>query len=310
MIISMKTARHFFALLPLSAAIAAAQTGGPATAVTPVVTVTVPQVQTTTPVVPATVRPLEPAVIVPLGTVSTIEGLGETSLTLDVTNGIRAVLPSRVTVPPGETVRVTGPASFGRTVQWSKNGAPIPGATNNPLTLANVSSSDAGTYTMITVDPLAIAVPSQTLILGVGPSNRLLNLSTRATVTGGAGDQGIVSGFVVGSGGRDKRLIIRAIGPSLSLFGLSGALRAPILRIFDSSGRPYENGYFYPAVVGGPTYESDLAESLARTGAFPIPSGTRDAVVMMPFAPGNYSAQVTSGDGTSGTVLLEIYEVP
>jgi len=80
--------------------------------------------------------------------------------------------------------------------------------------------------------------------------------------------------------------------------------------VLDGNGRPYENAYVYPPVVGGPTYESDLAESLARTGAFLIPSGTRDAVVMKPFVPGSYTAQVTSADGSAGTVLLEIYEVP
>ena len=42
---------------------------------------------------------------------------GETSLTLDVGFGIRAVPASRVTVPVGETLRLTGPASGGRPVQ-------------------------------------------------------------------------------------------------------------------------------------------------------------------------------------------------
>jgi hypothetical protein len=120
----------------------------------------------------------------------------------------------------------------------------------------------------------------------------------------------LVSGFAVEAGTQPKKLILRAIGPSLAMFGVTSPVRAPVLRIFDSKGQPYTNGYVYPAVVGGPTYESDLAESLARTGAFPIPAGTRDAVLMMPFLPGSYTAQVTSGDGTAGTVLLEIYEVP
>ena len=48
----------------------------------------------------------------------------------------------------------------------------------------------------------------------------------------------------------------------------------------------------------------------ARCGAFPIPRGTRDVVVMMPFTAGLYTAQVTSADGGTGTVLVEIYEVP
>ena len=34
------------------------------------------------------------------------------------------------------------------------------------------------------------------------------------------------------------------------------------------------------------------------------------AVVMMPFPAGLYTAQVASGDGTAGTVLVEVYEVP
>jgi hypothetical protein len=127
---------------------------------------------------------------------------------------------------------------------------------------------------------------------------------------GTGGDQGLVTGFVVSATGQGKKLILRAVGPSLSLFGVSGSLRAPVLKIFDSNGQPYENGFVYLAVVGGPTYESDLAESLARTGAFPIPSGAGDAVRMMPFLPGSYTAQVTSGDGSTGAVLLEIYEVP
>ncbi len=234
---------------------------------------------------------------------------GETSLTLDIGFGIRAVPPSRVTVPAGETLRLTGPASGGRPVQWLKNGRGIPGASKNPLVIPFITSADAGTYTVILVDPLLLPVPSQSLILGVGPTDRLLNLSTRAIV-GAAADQGLVSGFVVTANSSGKKLILRAVGPALAGFGVTNPLRTPVLRVFDGNGKIYQAGFVYPAVVGGPTYASDLAESLASTGAFPIPVGSRDAVVMMPFVSGSYTAHVTSGDGTSGTVLLEIYEVP
>ncbi len=197
----------------------------------------------------------------------------------------------------------------GTTYSWTKNGRALPGTFSNILTLTGVNSSDAGTYACLFSTPTTLPASSQSLILGVGPTDRLLNLSTRANVGSGA-DQGIVSGFVVGSSTQGKKLVIRAVGPSLAAFGVANPLRAPVLRIFDGSGKTYENGYAYPAVVGGPTYESDLADSLTRAGAFPISAGTRDAVVMMPFAPGSYTAQVTSGDGSAGPVLLEIYEVP
>ena len=93
-------------------------------------------------------------------------------------------------------------------------------------------------------------------------------------------------------------------------FGVANPLRQPVLRIFASTGKIYDNGYVYPAVVGGLTYADDLAGSLAKVGAFPIPANTLDVVVMLPFTPGSYTAQVSSGDQTAGDVLLEIYEVP
>lgn len=233
---------------------------------------------------------------------------GETTLTLDVGFGIRAVPAARVTVPSGETLRITAPKlSDATTYIWTKNGRALPGQSGNVLVIDHVVANDAGAYVCLFSTPATLPQPSQTLNLGVGPTDRLLNLSTRGTVSPSGS---LVSGFVVAAGGMGKKLIIRAVGPSLALFGVSNPLRQPVLRIYDATGRVYENGYAYPAVVGGPTYESDLAESLVRSGAFPLPAGSRDAVVMMPFLPGSYTAQVTSGDGSSGEVMLELYEVP
>jgi hypothetical protein len=257
------------------------------------------------PTAPAPVTPAIPsAVLAPIGTAALATATGETTVTLDVGFGIRAVQPSRVAVPTGERLRIIAPdMGSGVTYTWTKNGRALDSASGNVLLLSYVTSGDAGTYACLFSTPAGASSQS------VGPTDRLLNLSTRTNIGGGA-DQGLVSGFVVEAGAQPKKLILRAIGPSLAMFGVTTGVHAPILRIFDGKGQPYTNGYVYPAVVGGPTYESDLAESLARTGAFPIPTGTRDAVVMMPFVPGSYTAQVTSGDGTAGTVLLEIYEVP
>jgi hypothetical protein len=242
------------------------------------------------------------------GQITAPTAAGETTLTLDVGFGVRFVPPSRVTVPAGEVLRVTAPR-LGDDVQyiWTKNGRAISGTSGNVLTINHVTSNDAGTYVCQFSTPATMPGSSQALILGVGPTDRLVNLSTRATV--GGANPTLVSGFVV-SGARDKKLIVRAVGPSLTMFGETNPLRAPVLRIFDSTGALYQNGYAYPAVIGGPTYESDLADSSARAGAFPLQAGSRDAVEMKPFLPGSYTAQVSSADGSSGVVLLEIYEVP
>ncbi|MDP3070904.1 MAG: immunoglobulin domain-containing protein [Opitutaceae bacterium] len=236
--------------------------------------------------------------------------VGETSLTLDIGHGIRFVPPARVTVPVGEMLRLTGPASSGEPVQWLRNGRALAGATTNPLVIRFVTSADAGTYAMSVVNPVALTVPSQALILGVGPTERLVNLSLRGDLAAGAG-RSFTAGFVVSGGaGAAKKMLVRAIGPSLALFGVPTPLARPVLRLFDSRGQPYENGYVYLPVVGGLTYEADLADSLARAGAFPTPAGSADAVMLLPFPAGNYTAQVTSADGSAGTVLIEIYEVP
>lgn len=249
-------------------------------------------------------------VLRPSGRTELASTTGETALTLDVGNGIRYVPPSRVTVPAGEMLRVTGPAFGGRAVQWMKDGRPLAGATATTLVISSVRPTDAGTYFLASATAGSSSIPSQSLILGIGPTDRLLNLSLRGTIAAGSG-QMFTAGFVVAAGtGQSKKIILRAVGPTLASFGVSGVLRAPVLRVFDSAGNPYEAGYGYAAIVGGLTYETDLADSLARAGAFPIPTGTLDAVVMMPFLPGAYTVQVTSGDNTAGAVLVEVYEVP
>lgn len=265
-----------------------------------VVTVAAPAVPVVVPI--STIRPA--------GNALQAAAVGETAITLDVSNGIRAVPPSRLTVPAGETLLITGPNFGGRPVQWMKDGRAITGATGPLLALQNVRATDAGIYQLVPVESTSSSVPSQFLILGVGPTDRLVNLSIRGTLAAGAG-QNFTTGFVVNGGAsQTKKLIIRAIGPTLASFGVANPLRAPVLRIYDSAGNVYSNGYAYLPVVGALTYEADLAGSLSSTGAFPVAAGTLDAVVMMPFLPGAYTAQVTSGDNTAGSVLVEIYEVP
>jgi hypothetical protein len=274
---------------------------------------------------------VDPTVIA-LPAVSPAPTSGETTILLDVMSGIRAVPAARVTVPVGERLRInapvnvtvasaaggvstgtagnTGTVASSVTVAWMKDGRPIPGATSSVLTLDSVQSSDAGTYTCLQAGVGVNPLPVQALILGVGPTSRLLNISTRGALAAGAG-QSFITGFVVaGPGTSAKKMLVRAIGPTLKRFGIENPVARPVLRIYDSAGQPYTNAYVYPAVVGGPTYESDLANALASVGAFPTDPGSGDVVLLVPFVPGAYTAQVTSADASGGEVLIEIYEVP
>jgi hypothetical protein len=234
---------------------------------------------------------------------------GETSLTLDAGFGVRYVAPSRVTVPSGERLTVGAPAMEGMHYIWVKNGVALPQATSNVLTLDHVTTADAGTYALLYSTPTTLPRSSQLLLLGVGPNTRLTNISMRGALRDGPG-QSFVAGFAVSAGAEHKKVLIRAIGPSLALFDVDRPLAKPVLRIYDSQNRPYTNGFVYPAVVGGGNYESDLADALSRTGAFPTLPGSADVVLLMPFPSGTFTAQVSSADAIGGEVLIEIYEVP
>ena len=65
----------------------------------------------------------------------------------------------------------------------------------------------------------------------MGP--QALNLSTRGLVS--TGDNVLISGFII-TGTDPKTIVLRALGPSLSGFGLSGVLSDPVLSVYNSSG--------------------------------------------------------------------------
>ena len=130
---------------------------------------------------------------------------------------------------------------------------------------------------------------------------RLVNLSTRAVA--GAGESTLTAGLVV-RGTDPKRILIRAAGPGLGQFGVTGFLARPELTLLDG-GRAI-------AINSGWSTATDslaIAEAAAHTGAFPFAPGSADAAILVNLAPGAYTAQVGAANA-SGVALLEIYEVP
>ena len=106
--------------------------------------------------------------------------------------------------------------------------APTPSPTATPT--ASVSATPTATATIApssTPTPTPSATPTGT------PSVTVLgNISTRLRVE--TADNVLIGGFII-TGTQPKRIIVRAIGPSLSSF-FSGVLANPILELRDSSG--------------------------------------------------------------------------
>ena len=71
-------------------------------------------------------------------------------------------------------------------------------------------------------------------------ANRTLGLSSLAARTVLAADDVLIAGFVLGGAG-NRLVLIRAVGPTLTEFGLGGVLSDPRIELFGASGKIYEN---------------------------------------------------------------------
>ena len=206
--------------------------------------------------------------------------------------------PGSQTVAPGGTatfsVTATGTAPL--TYQWRKNGIAIPGATSATLTLSQVQTSDAGTYA-VRVSNATGSVTSPGAVLLVR-SSRLTNLSTRGFVPGGGA---LTPGFTLRGNGV-KSLVIRAVGPTLSLFGVGAALAETTLDVIAADSSVVASNQNW----GG---SASLDRAFTRVGAFPLAADSKDAAVQTSLAPQAYTVRVSPTEpGASGVTLAEIYD--
>jgi hypothetical protein len=196
------------------------------------------------------------------------------------------------------TVAVTGDGPV--TYQWRKNQSNIAGATGPSFSIVNVQPCDGGTYDVIASNGFSAAYSSPTplTVTTAGAPSRLTNLSVRGF--DGSGANALVIGMVVGGTGT-KSALVRAVGPTLSQFGVTGVLAAPQLSVLNLS----------QAVVASDTAwggTAALSAAFAETGAFPLSPTSLDSAVLVGLAPGSYIVQVAGSGGGTGVVLLEAYD--
>jgi hypothetical protein len=128
----------------------------------------------------------------------------------------------------------------------------------------------------------------------------LASVSTLAFV--GRGTNALVAGFTIG-GKEPKRLLIRAIGPGLAQFGFIDALTDPQLAVIPvgqtlTAARSDNWGGSAP-----------LSEAFAQVGAFALARDSKDAALIVRLPPGGYTVNVSGVGDTTGTALVEIYDL-
>jgi hypothetical protein len=137
---------------------------------------------------------------------------------------------------------------------------------------------------------------------GSGNTPKLTNVSARTQV--GTGADVLITGINV-NGNVPKRLLIRAVGPTLGAFGVGGTLADPVLDV-------------RPLGVDNVVATNDdwrgtaaLKAAFASVGAFGFASdGSKDAALAIELPPGAYTATVSGKGGTTGVALVEVYELP
>ncbi len=133
---------------------------------------------------------------------------------------------------------------------------------------------------------------------------RLINLSTRALA--GTGANALVAGFVIGpSGAPYETVLVRGIGPALGLapFNFTGVLAYPTLTLYDASGNVIATNTGWGGTAA-------LTAVFNQVYAFGLPANSADCALVATLPPGTYTAQVSGVNGSTGTALVEVYEVP
>lgn len=149
------------------------------------------------------------------------------------------------------------------------------------------------------VEGIALA---EVYFVGSREGGGLANLSARGPA--GAGDAVLIIGFVVG-GDAPRRFLIRGVGPSLIGYDVADAIMDPSLVVYDVDGAFAENNDWGTQTSGT---AADIASAAQASNAFALPSGSRDAALVLTLTPGVYTAHVF-GPGP-GTGLVEVYELP
>ena len=132
----------------------------------------------------------------------------------------------------------------------------------------------------------------------------LANLSTRAFVQ--TGDNVMIGGFIV-QGTQPKRVILRAIGPELSQYGVPNAMANPTLELHNANGALIASNDNWQTTIIGGIITSDQVQDIQNSGH--APGDARESAIIADLPPGNYTAIVRGVNNTTGVALVEAYDL-
>ena len=128
--------------------------------------------------------------------------------------------------------------------------------------------------------------------------HQLLNLSTRGFVQ--TGDHVLIAGFIIGGTGPiGNTVVVRAIGPSLATTaGITDALQNPVLELRDASGN---------LIAMNDDWKDSQQAAIESTTL--APTNDSESAIVTNLLGGSYTAIVRGVNNTTGTALVEVYNL-
>lgn len=224
------------------------------------------------------------------------------------------IQPSNVTANSGQSAVISGHVNDGGydiAYQWYKDGVAIPNQQSPSLSFTAVTVEDSGVYTL-QASTEAGTVTSNAVRLTVPPVNHLLALSTRCYV--GTGDAIGVQGLILKQA---AVVLMRAAGPSLANYNVSGVLQKPVLTLYDVNGKALVSDQGWqnaPTYLNGTAEQAngdfgvdyDRTQVATAVQAFTFTSPD-DSAIAIRLPAGVYTMQVSGAGGTTGNALVEAY---
>ncbi len=209
-------------------------------------------------------------------------------------------LAQAVTMGQSITLSVTATGIPPPTYQWYRNGIVISGATAESYTFTPYSTSDQAAYS-VTVSNALGSITSDVILVTVNPDASVRGLL--AGVARAEMDSELVGTFTI-EGTASKQVLVRAVGPALTLFGMGGVLADPRISVTTAGGVVVAANDDWGLAANA----SQIATVSAQVGAHALPAGGKDAAILRSFAPGTYHVEVTAGGNSAGAVMLGIYD--
>ena len=135
---------------------------------------------------------------------------------------------------------------------------------------------------------------------GEAIDTRLINISTRLYASNG--DKVAIGGFFV-KGKTTKRVVIRAVGPTLLNYDITNYLEDPFIELYKDQ----------TLIASNDSWKIDGAEEMSsifnRVGAFSLDDLGKEAAMVVDLPPGPYTVKAVDALGREGVCLIEVYEV-